>query len=64
MKIDDLTGKLILKQHLGEGKYGDKDVKASITNHSLILGLDGKQYGVSWNEIILSCIKEITSKKR
>ena len=63
MKINDLTGKLILRQHLGEGKYGNKEVKASMTNNLLIIEFDKKQYGISWNELILHCIKEITKEK-
>lgn len=63
MKIEDLTGKLILRQHLGEGKYGDKEVTASVTNNSLILNFDKKQYGISWIELIKYCIEKIEKEK-
>lgn len=51
VSVEDLTGKFILREHVGEGTYGDKELMVSHACGSPIIEYDGKYYRVSIQEI-------------
>lgn len=51
--VEDITGKYLLREHIGEGNFGDHEVELSVAlpTGSPVVQIDGKQYVVSIHDI-------------
>lgn len=57
MEIQDLTGQLVLRTHLGEGEYNRKKVNMSMANQAFIIEYDAKMFAVPFLSIVKDVIE-------
>ena len=64
VEIEDVSGKMFMTQHLGDGSLGDKKFNASFTlpTMSLLVEIGDKKYLVSSQKIIKAVIDFVTKK--
>lgn len=59
--VEDITGKMTLRNHIGEGSFGETPVKlaSSIPHASPIVEVDGKLYLVSIHDIAKAVLEQV-----
>lgn len=62
--VENVTGKFILRNHLGEGSYGDEklELSAAIPDGSPVIHLGDQYYIVSIHDIakaVCECVEDI-----
>lgn len=65
VEVEDVSGKMFLKQHLGEGSFGDTkfDASFSLPTMSLTVSIGKKTYLIS-SEKLIKAIVEFDSKNK
>jgi hypothetical protein len=62
--VEDITEVFTLRNHVGEGSFGDTPVKlaSSIPSASPIIEVDGKLYLVSIHDIAKAVLKQVVGE--